>query len=348
MHHDLTHRLTESAHQHGVPGAALVVVVDGQIVVNAHTGMARLAPPEPVTSDQVWDLASVTKALAGATVTAALVERGTLSLDTIVADWLPQVDLRVRLRHLLQHSSGYPAWLPLYELVTDAWGSPAARSVILEAARRAPLVQPPGHRHLYSDIGFLVLCSLLEEAGGARLDELFDTLVARPFQAGSLSWGWPGAAASEDCPVRGQVVQGLVHDLNCSAMGGISTHAGLFGTAKGVAELADALRVAATTLSELPSMAAFWSEKGPGSHRCGWDGVSRGGYTSTGRWFPDDAVGHLGYTGTSIWVVPSRRTTVALLTNRVHPRDHKAGIRALRPVIHDAVATALGWDRDST
>ena len=90
----------------------------------------------------------------------------------------------------------------------------------------------------------------------------------------------------------------------------------------------------------------FSTTSGKGSHRLGFDSISDG-YTSTGRWFPSDTVGHLGYTGTSLWISPFRRTVVALLTNRVPPVDRKKAIRKARPRIHDAVATSLGWDKTS-
>ena len=150
--------------------------------------------------------------------------------------------------------------------------------------------------------------------------------------------------------MRGFVVEGTVHDLNAAALGGVSTHAGLFAPARAVAALAERLMLAAMGDLRgrgLPGRAlrAQWEVRGPGSHRGGWDTPSRNGYTSTGRFFPDDALGHLGYTGTSVWVVPSRRVTVAFLTNRIHPKDDLAGIRAARPLVHDAVARELGWDR---
>ena len=129
-------------------------------------------------------------------------------------------------------------------------------------------------------------------------------------------------------------------------MGGVSTHAGLFGSAKTVAEVADALRAAlSNTPNPLPAdvVQTMAEQRGAGSHRLGFDGISSG-YTSTGRYFPADTVGHLGYTGTSVWMVPSRKTTVVFLTNRVHPVDDLTEIRTVRPQIHDAVARALEWD----
>jgi CubicO group peptidase (beta-lactamase class C family) len=329
-----------------VPSASMVVRVAGEERLHHTVGVARLAPRRAATPDQPYDLASVTKALAGSTVAAGLLQRGRLDLDDPVTRWLPDVDPRMRVHHLLEHSSGYPAWRPLYgEFAQRDWGSDATRDAILSLARRTPLAAAPGAAHTYSDLGFLVLLQVLEAAGDARLDALFAEHISDRV-AVDLRWGWPGAAATEDCPVRGGVVEGEVHDLNCAAMGGVSAHAGLFGSARSVAELAEALLDATQgRRPELPgpALARMWSRRGPGSHRGGWDGVSTG-YSSTGAHWPRDGVGHLGYTGTSVWMAPRQRVVVALLTNRVHPVDDKGPIRAGRPRLHDAVATALGWD----
>lgn len=320
-----------------IPSASIAVRVDGREALAHTVGRARLDPPRAAVPDQPYDLASVTKPLAGATLAARWLERGALSLDDPAARFVPGVDGRIAVGMLLQHASGYPAWAPLYERVPrEAWGTPEARGAIVAAAVATPLAAPPGTTHTYSDLGFLALLAVLEALGGP-LDRQLDEVLGSAGLEG-LRWGWPGAAATEDSPLRGGVIEGCVHDPNAFAMGGVSTHAGLFGTARAVAAFGDALLD-----GRLPSPAPLWAAKGPGSHRAGWDGVSVGAYTSTGSRWPADAVGHLGYTGTSLWIAPRQRVVVALLTNRVHPRDDKQAIRAARPRVHDAVARALGW-----
>ncbi len=330
-----------------IPSASICVRVDGEEVLDASFGVARLQPPRQVAPDQPYDLASVTKCLVGASVAASLVANGQLSLDAPVAERIPAVNPQITPRYLLQHTSGLPAWNAFYKRVPGAWGTEAARRLILDAAANTEVEVPPGTQHCYTDIGYLILTDLLERAGGAPLETLFEERILRPTGIGDLRWGWPRAAATEDCPERGTVIEGTVHDLNCAAMGGVSAHAGLFGTARAVASLGQAFMDAGLGVDNgLPgsTLASFWSTSGPGSHRLGFDSISAG-YTSTGHWFPSDTVGHLGYTGTSVWITPFRRTVVVLLTNRVHPVDSKRAIRAARPIIHDAVATALGWDR---
>ena len=331
-----------------IPSVSMCVRVGGEVRLSAAYGLARCAPPRQVAPDQPYDLASVTKCLVGASVAASLVANGWLTLDVPVADRIPVVDRRITLRHLLHHTSGLPAWNDFYERIPHAWGTEQARRQILDAAAATPVETAPGTVHRYTDIGFLLLTDLLERAGEAPLETLFEERILRPAGVRDLKWGWPRAAATEDCPVRGHVVEGTVHDLNCAAMGGVSAHAGLFGTAHAVAELGQALLDAALGADNgLPgsTLVQFWTaSSGRGSHRLGFDGISDS-YTSTGQWFPSDTVGHLGYTGTSLWISPFRRTVVALLTNRVHPTDSKKAIRQARPLLHDAVATALGWDK---
>jgi CubicO group peptidase (beta-lactamase class C family) len=324
-----------------IPSLSLHVRVAGREVLHHTTGDARRVPSlRPATTDQVYDLASVTKALAGATVTAHHLGLGALGLDDPANRWLPGVDPRVTVRMLLTHSSGLPAWAPLYAGVPlDSWGTRSARAHILAATRIAP-VQLPGTTHTYSDLGFLWLLQILEALGGPL--ELQLAAIVAPTGL-PLRYAGGDAAATEDCPLRGRVLEGEVHDANCAAMGGVSTHAGLFGDARSVASFAEALLdVSRGVRDDLPSPAPLWRCAGPGTHRGGWDTVTPGASSTGGRW-PSDTVGHLGYTGTSVWMSPSKRVVVALLTNRVHPRDDKGPIRAARPRVHDAVATSLGW-----
>ena len=331
-----------------VPSLSLHVVVGGWEAFHHTAGRARLDPLRPAREDQPYDLASLTKALAGSTVAASLIEEGRLSLQMPVADVLPEVDTRITLAHLLTHSSGLPKWNAFYAEPDTAWGLSETRERILMAARKTPIEAEPGSRHCYTDVGFLVLLALIEEVTGERFDHTFHRRVLVPAGVHELRWGWPGAAATERCGYRGFVVEGTVHDLNCAALGGISTHAGLFAPARAVARLAQQLLSAVQHPddSALPgrTLGTLWTLRGAGSHVGGWDTPTRGGYTSTGRYFPDDAVGHLGYTGTSLWIAPSRDTLVVLLTNRVHPEDRLDDIRAVRPRVHDAVAKALGWE----
>ena len=351
--------LDEAVSSGVVPGAALCVRTRDGATHSHSVGHAELRPTvRPVRPGLPWDLASLTKVLCTTSVAMCLVERGILDLDEPIAAHLEGAPRGVTAAHLLHHSSGLPAWLPLHAAVDEAglsWGSAEARALVLDAALGAERASRPGQRHRYSDLGFLALGALLEAVGGERLENLFEDLVRSPSGA-DLRWGWSGAAATEDCPVRGRVVSGEVHDLNAACMGGVAAHAGLFGSPEAVARVGawrlsahdgDATELSASTVRR------FWTARGPGSHRLGWDGVTPGS-SSAGPLWPLDGVGHLGFTGCSVWIAPRQGVVVTLCSNRVHPdieggavpgapiTPRLAAFKAFRPAVHTAVATVLG------
>ncbi len=317
-----------------IPSTSLHVRTSTTTLYHATRGLARRSPPRGAQRRQIYDLASLTKALVTAPLAAWLASTGRLDVHAPVSEVLPDVDPRITAWQLLCHTSGLPAWAPLY---VEASRSSHPRQTVLRAARTATLQAEPGTQHTYSDLGFLVLLELIEACGGARLDSLFARHVRDPARVHGLTWGHPDAAATELCPERGSVVEGVVLDLNTASMGGISSHAGLFGDAASVARLATQLALGGSALRGIhETLKGWWAQPAPGSHRGGWDTPTRGAYTSTGAHFPDDAVGHLGYTGTSMWVLPSQDLVIVLLTNRIHPTDDLTAIRALRPNVHDA------------
>ena len=324
-----------------VPGIAAAVRVDGRLRL-AHVAGTRWRGGPPVTANTPFDLASVTKALVGATCAAAAVERGELDPDAP----LPEIAGAAppTLRDLLAHAGGFAPWRPLYrEVLREDWGGADARAAVIRGALTTPRESPRGARYAYSDLGYLAVLAALERTG--PIAEAWEARIRAPSGVAGLTWGAPEAAATEDCPVRDRRVIGEVHDLNCAAMGGTSSHAGLFGNAEAVAAYAEAVLAAmvAPDTSPLPGhgMRALLERAGPGAHRGGWDHATPGG--STGDHFPADTLGHLGYTGTSVWMSPSRGVVAVLLTNRVHPDDDKRRIRELRRRFHDAVARDLGW-----
>jgi serine-type D-Ala-D-Ala carboxypeptidase len=336
-----------------VPGCALCVRDLDEVLFLGAAGHAELRPrTRPVQPGLAWDLASLTKVLATTAIAVDLVRDGALDLDAPIREALGAGPPGVTARHLLQHTSGLPAWDQLAAKVDAAgrpWGTSETRSWVMEAALSAPVEAAPGSRHRYSDLGFLALGALLERVGGERLDRLFEARVRAPTGA-DLRWGWPGAAATEDCPVRGRVLVGEVHDLNAAAMGGIAPHAGLFGAPEAVAA-AGAGWISSWQGGD-EALRLFWSARGAGSHVMGWDGVTKGGSTAGDRW-PLDGVGHLGFTGCSLWLAPRQGISVALVSNRVHPEVEGGAVpnapltpriqafRALRPRLHTAIVDAL-------
>jgi CubicO group peptidase (beta-lactamase class C family) len=233
------------------------------------------------------------------------------------------------------------------------------RERVLALAAAEPQAYEPGSRSIYSDLGFMLLGRLVETGMGGRLDALAEQQLFRP--AGLATMGFAGQAElrgriiapTERCPVRGRLVCGEVHDLNAYAMGGVAGHAGLFGTAADVLRLSMWLCAAwrdrspegGTPLVTGEVLRLFWQPAGvPGSTwRLGWDGPAPAG-SMAGTRLDRAAVGHLAFTGCSVWIDPQRETSVVMLSNRVHPtvRDDPR-FRALRPAINDAVLEAIGY-----
>ncbi len=317
---------------------------------------AFVGRPVPVQPDTPFDCASLTKVLATAPLALRLHAQGRLLLDAPLRRVLPQAPAGVSARHCLLHVSGLPAWDRLWvALAGRVWGTAATRAAALAHVCATPLAAPPGTRHRYSDLGMMLLAGAIEAAGGDRFDRLWAREVA-PHCGADLRWGWPGAAATERCPVRGRLLAGEVHDLNCAVLGGISGHAGLFGSAGAVAQAgAWWLRAhggrADEGLDPAAVRAAFAAD-GPGSHKLGWDGISPGASAAGPRW-PLDGVGHLGFTGCSLYLSPQDGVSVAILSNRVHPvveggavpgaplHPRYAAFKQLRRDLHGAVLDAV-------
>jgi CubicO group peptidase (beta-lactamase class C family) len=292
------------------------------------------------------------------------VQRGRLGLDDpvhrVLKEYVGHGREAITVRMLLDHSSGVTAWRPFYEELRSADGGVwLATAKGQQAVRRKVATEvpeaPPGSRALYSDLNFILLDWILERANGRPSNEQFSEWLARPLSLGSLFFvdlkspvqaararQGRAFAATEHCPWRGRTLIGEVHDDNTYAMGGVSGQAGLFGTIEDVAALAEAwlasfLRSGGFFPSSL--VRQFWQRSDvPGSTRAlGFDTPSPTA-SQAGGGFGPRTVGHLGFTGTSLWIDPDRELIVALLTNRVHPTRENNTIRQFRPVIHERVA----------
>jgi CubicO group peptidase (beta-lactamase class C family) len=298
---------------------------------------------EPLDGDDLWDLASVTKPVVGLAVM-ALVDEGALRLTDTVSDHLPAYrggdKARLTVGQLLAHTSGIPGQVPLYR----EHPTPAG---LLEAVRLLPLTAEPGTRVQYSSQGFIILGLVAEAAAGRPLEALVRRLVCDPL--GMTGTGFrPGAedrrraVATEDCPWRGRIVAGEVHDENAAVLGGVGGHAGLFAPLADMERLGRSLAGGARELLRprtFQQMTAVHTE-GLGLRRgLAWQGQDPEG-SPVGRSFGPGAYGHTGFTGTSLWVDPATRRYAVLLTNRVHPTRTGDGITAVRHTFHDA-ATEL-------
>ena len=361
------HRLCDAAVQDGtVPGFVLLVAAGGEVQFHQAFGARQLVPRTlRAHSDTVYDLASLTKALVTSVLAMGLVQRGALFLDEPAAGRLPELDGNDRrditVRQLLCHSSGLPAHRPFWQQTA---GAPSERWAISLLAAREPLEYAPGAKSVYSDLGFILLGWLLERSAGLRLDVQADRAIFQPLGLQSTTFvnladseararllANRSVAATELCPRRKRILLGEVDDLNAYAMGGIAGHAGLFGDAADLSALAGALvacwkgTAGAGALVDRDVIREFWSPAGVSGStwRLGWDGPSPEA-SQAGRRLSRGAVGHLAFTGCSIWIDPARETWIILLSNRIHPevpRDDK--FRRFRPALHDAALEALAY-----
>jgi len=360
----------QSAAETGVfPGAVLLVRVRGRLAYQRAFGCAALVPErEPASLDTVYDLASLTKPLATATAVLCLVQDGRLDLGEPLQNLLSELKGSAlgsaTAAHLLSHSSGLPAWRPFYERLAEQdrtepgfLGSAAAKHAVLDLIRQEALVAPVGSRSLYSDLGFMLLGLLVERIAGCSLAAFCRDRVYARIGAGLLFFietrgllageppGQPidlgRVAPTEDDAWRGRVVRAQVHDENAYAIGGIAGHAGLFGTASAVlavsrAWLSSSLGEDALLPVDLVRRFVSRQHRPPGSSwGLGWDTPSPP--SSSGTRLSARAFGHLGYTGTSLWIDPACELEVALLSNRVHPTRRNNGIQQFRPLIHDLI-----------
>lgn len=335
------------------PGAVLLVSRGDDLLFHQAFGLADLATGEEISNNTLFDLASLTKPLATTMAVLNLVQGGKLCLDQTIGDLLPGLQKTdksgITVDSLLRHCSGLPAHRPYY---LDLVGYP--REERRDRLRRLiidePLVYKPGTTELYSDLGFILLAWVIETISKTRLDLYVRDQIYLPLGIGTLCFrqsGDPlerGVAATENCPWRGRVMRGEVHDDNAWAVGGIEGHAGLFGTAldvwKLLKELLHGLLFLKTRLINGVLVRQFAIRK-PGLERvAGFDTPSCKN-SSSGHLFSASSLGHLGFTGTSFWMDPEKSIIVVLLTNRIHPLRNNEKIRKFRPMIHDLVMESL-------
>jgi CubicO group peptidase (beta-lactamase class C family) len=318
-------------------GAAWAVGTSAGVGRSGYVGTLRWDSADPVGPDSLWDLASVTKPIVGLAVM-SLVEQGALALDDPVAAHLPDYadtdKAALTVEQLLTHTSGIPGQQPLYR-------DHPTRESLLAAVAALPLRFPPGENVEYSSQAFMVLGLIAERAAGRPLDELVAQRVTGPAGMRETRYRPPDharAAATEDCPWRGRIVQGTVHDENAEVLGGVAPHAGLFSTLPDMARLGVALcRGGAGILAEstLTEMTRPRTDHLRLRRSLAWQGrESRG--SSAGDRLGANAFGHTGFTGTSLWVDRDLEVFAVLLTNRVHPSRHSTAIARIRPLFHDA------------
>ncbi|MEE2678277.1 MAG: serine hydrolase domain-containing protein [Myxococcota bacterium] len=357
-----------------IPGAILLARMPrhGEVIEHfSRHGLAVTRPERlPMLRETVFDLASLTKPLATTTAVMLLESDGALGLDDPVSKHLPVFSERdkdgVTVRHLLTHTSGLKPLRRFHQDLLarerkkgERWiGTPAAREFVVDRVLRSGLVHEPGSAAVYGDLDFIALGALVEAVSHQSLDAFCQARIFGPLgmddtffvRVGEGEPGLPDAVrrrtvASEDCPWRNRIVWGEVHDSNAAVMGGVAGHAGLFSTADDVMKFALTLLDVWHGRSEVwprESLRAFTKRQDipEGSDwALGWDTPTEGA-SSSGRYFSRESVGHLGFTGTSVWIDLPSEAVVVFLTNRQHTHEKKSRFE-LRPTVHDLVREAF-------
>jgi CubicO group peptidase (beta-lactamase class C family) len=354
------------------PGAVLLVNVGGQVVFCHAAGLRAIEPERsPMREDTIFDLASLTKPLATAIAMMLMVRERKIALDDRVTRFFHNFGVHgkthVTFRHLLAHTSGLPAWRPYWKDILkieregriNFTASRGAKEFVYEAIQREKPEAAAGARTVYSDLGFMLLGAAIEEVNGMSLDRFCHERIYKPLGLRATSFVdlsllrtrrlEPIAemiAPTERCPWRKRILCGEVHDDNAYAMGGVAGHAGLFSSAHDVDRIATVLRECFEGQSVfLPAaiVREFWRRDatiGSSTWALGWDMPSAHD-SAAGSELSRHAVGHVGFTGTSLWIDLDRALHVILLSNRVHPSRDNDKIREFRPLIHDLVVRAV-------
>jgi CubicO group peptidase (beta-lactamase class C family) len=339
----LERALTDSA----FPGAFAIVGRSTGVLARYGVGSLDVTPSPRPDENTLWDMASLTKVVAMTSALMQLVDQGKVDLDAPVGRYVSEFTgtdkERVTVRHLLTHSSGLPAWRPLYK---EAYTPEEARALAIAT----PLDTLPGIRMAYSDLGAIILGQIVERVSGEPLDDYVVRHVFGPLGMTSTRYRPPAGllpriAPTEFDPWRQRKLRGEVHDENASRLGGVSGHAGLFSTGRDAARFArmylgggvlDGRRiVSAERIRQFTTV-----QDSALSHRAlGWE--TPNGSNSAGRLMKRPAFGHTGFTGTSMWMDPSRDLFVILLTNRVNPTRQNLRIGGVRVALADAVVRVI-------
>jgi uncharacterized protein YbbC (DUF1343 family)/CubicO group peptidase (beta-lactamase class C family) len=339
----------EAIHDEQIPGAVLLIGHEGQVIYRKAFGERSLEPRrEPMTVDTIFDLASLTKVVATTTAAMQLVEKGQIRVNEPVAKYLPEFAQNgkeeITVRELFTHYSGLPEDLDLVQ----PWHG---RETALRMAYAEKPAYAPGSRFLYSDVNFIVLGALVERVSGVSLDEYCQKNIFAPLQMTHTRFLPPAAWLPKIAPTQydehEKMLRGVVHDPTARRMGGVAGHAGVFSTADDLVKFAQAVLNGSTILSPLMIEKMTTPQQPPTSqvlHGFGWD-IDSPFSSNRGDLLPVGSFGHTGFTGTSLWIDPTTRTFIIVLTNAVHPRGKGSAV-SLRSKIATAVAAALPLTTD--
>lgn len=329
------------------PGATLAVGRFGRLVhLKGYGRLDTAVASAPVDANTIFDMASLTKVIATTTLAMILEEQGLLDLDRTIASYVPGFNAPdkapITMRMAMTHRGGLEAFAPLFMTFRG-------REQYLEQINQRPLKAVPGTTTIYSDWEMILTQLVLEAITGAPLDRLADEKIFRPLGMTNTRFNPDSTLKARIAPteidtIRGGLVWGRVHDENADAMGGVAGHAGLFSTAGDVAIFAQMLlnggQYNGVRIVSPATVARWTAPQVRGSSRAlGWDTPSA--VSSAGHFFSPRSFGHTGFTGTSIWIDPTRDLFVILLTNRVNPTRENTRVFALRRAVADAAQRSI-------
>jgi CubicO group peptidase (beta-lactamase class C family) len=331
------------------PGAVVLVSKDRKIIYEKSFGhLTYNDTSATVTKNTIYDIASLTKVIATTTAAMICYDNNLFLLDDPVAKYIPEFSQngneKVTIKNLLLHNSGLPAFKRFYKNYSSA-------DEVIKDIYKTPLSYETGSKTVYSDLGFITLAKIVEQVTGKRFDAFCKEKIFIPLQMNSTFFNPADSLLYKIAPTeydnywRNELVWGEVHDETASLLNGVSGHAGLFSTAKDISNLLLLLLNDGTfnghQIIKSATVKLFTTRYSDKSTRAlGWDTKS-GEKSSAGNLFDITSFGHLGFTGTSVWIDPTRKLFVVLLTNRVYPIRENKKLYEVRPVLHDAVIITL-------
>lgn len=335
------------------PGAVATVIKDGSVIYQQAVGFHTYDKRRKMKTNDVFDMASITKIVSTTTAAMKLVSEGKLDLDAEVRQWVPEFDTEskkhITIRHLLLHESGLPA----FRVYVD---SLQQREDILNAIRNEPLIYEPGDRYVYSDLGMILLAEIVSRITALPIDIYMRRYFYFPmgmnstfFNPKTLNVGYTYRIppTERDTVFRHKLIQAEVHDERAWYLDGVAGHAGLFSSANDLAKYCILLMNGGYYNGQqfldpvvVETFTAMQSEQSGRGY--GFDRRSRNGFTTAGSLSSEDTFGHTGFTGTSFWIDREKNVAIILLTNRTYPyRSFGKTISKIRAAVADAAFSAL-------
>ncbi len=337
------------------PGAVLLIWKNGKIIYeNAFGHLIYDDSASMVTTNTIYDLASLTKVIATTTAAMICIDTRLFNIDDKAAKYIPQFGENgkqdITIKNLLLHNSGLPAFKKFYAL----YNTPGE---VLNDIYSTRLLYPTGTKTIYSDLGMIVLGKIIEKVTGETLDKFCNTEIFKPLGMNDTYYNPPSSLKFRIAPTefdkywRNRLLIGEVHDETASLLKGVSGHAGLFSTAGDISKLLQMLLQKGVFEGRRiidSSTVKLFTSKQSNERGLGWDIKSAAG-SSAGSLFSSKSYGHTGFTGTSVWTDPERDLFVVFLTNRVYPTRNNNKIIKIRPELHDLIIkTADRYEAKST